>query len=135
MLGSSLPTRQMGQPCLDLAVILVLAFWPVGCTGSGAPATGRESAPAQTPAESQVTCVVGLFQIIWNGEPRYFLTDDQGQRARLLIGDDVMRSVGGVLDFNLKRVEAIGEPADTFPDALRVISIKLDNEVRQPCVR
>lgn len=77
-------------------------------------------------------CVAGTVNIIWNGEPRYSLFDEEGQNRPLLIPEEVAREAGGPLRLNGKRVIVVGECVDDTPGAIRVRSIQLEEEA-QPC--
>jgi hypothetical protein len=76
---------------------------------------------------AQLLCVVSLsgwLHIIWNGEPRFMLVDDQGVGVRLLIDDALLRTLGGPGALNQKRVTVTGERVDGQPETIRVLSIE-----------
>ena len=125
--------RELIRRLASTSVAVVAVTCAVACTSSGV--SGDRAGPTlgQAAPVTQATCMTGLFHIIQNGEPRYFLADDQGRQTRLLLDDDTIRRVGGALRFNRKRVTVVGERMDAPPDAIRVVSIKLVEEDAQPC--
>jgi len=68
----------------------------------------------------------GWLHVIWNGEPRFMLVDDQGMATRLVLDGDLMRAFGGARGLNQKRVTLEGERVDDVAETVRVLSIKLD---------
>ena len=82
---------------------------------------------------AQLLCVVSLsgwLHIIWNGEPRFMLVDDQGVGVRLLIDDALLRTHGGPGALNQKRVTVTGERVGGQPETIRVLSIEPRAEIR-----
>ena len=114
-------------------VVFVAVTCAAACNSSGASRDRAAQTLGQAAPETQATCMSGWFHIIWNGEPRYFLADNQGRQTRLLLDDNTIRQVGGALRFNRKRVTVVGERMDAPPNAIGVVSIKLEEEEGQPC--
>jgi len=79
-----------------------------------------------------VLALTGWFHVIWNGEPRFMLIDDRGVATRLLIDPVLTRPLGGPRAINQKRVTITGEPAADQPQTLRVLTIELARENREP---
>lgn len=67
-----------------------------------------------TPVEGHPWSLSGWFNIIWGDGPRgetqtiYTLTDDSGEITPLFLDEKLSQSVGGVLQFNRKKVNVEG---------------------------
>ena len=85
-----------------------------------------QSIQLETPASEQVT-ITGIINIIWNGEPLYTITDDQGQQTTLLIDEEVAKTAGGPLEIDQKRVTIVGEVVSESPRTVRVLYIYFAN--------
>ena len=70
----------------------------------------------------------GRLHVIWNGEPRFILIDDQGVATRVVIDEVLTRALGGPRGLNQKRVTITGERVGEPPEAVRVQSIELGTE-------
>jgi hypothetical protein len=70
----------------------------------------------------------GWLHIIWNGEPRFILIDDQGAATRVVIDEVLTRAFGGPRKLNQKRVTITGERVGEPTEAVRVLSIELGEE-------
>src|SRR5687768_8803278 len=97
-----------------------------GCTHAAA--TGHAAPQTPGPALSNEPQLVmsGWFHVIWNGEPKYMLIDDQGRWTRLLLDGSSMRPSGGPLALNRKRVKVVGVPVTSPSAAIRVVDIGLE---------
>ena len=84
---------------------------------------GRLSASA----EHRVS-LSGWLHIIWNGEPRFILVDDQGLATRVVIDEALTRTFGGPRGLNQKRVTITGERVSEPLEAVRVLSIDVGTE-------
>ena len=87
-------------------------------------------APAAQPAparavDGESVQLDGVFHIIWNTRPRYFLTDDAGTTRELMLQEERTRDLGGPLALNGRRVRISGQPAAEQPELLRVDQIRL----------
>jgi hypothetical protein len=71
----------------------------------------------------QVT-ITGWFTTIWNEEPHYSISDEQGQTTQLLLDDEAAKPLGGPLELDRKRVTIVGEIKSISPKIVRVLSIK-----------
>lgn len=78
-------------------------------------------------AEQRVS-LSGWLHVIWNGEPRFMLIDDQGVAIRLVIDEALTGAFGGARALNGKRVTITGDRLGGLPEALRVVSIELETE-------
>lgn len=88
----------------------------------------REAASPAAPSPdraAQEGAVVGVFHIIWNTLPRYFVADDTGVTHELLLDEQKTRALGGPLALNGKRVRVTGAPDAARSELLRVDSIQL----------
>lgn len=103
--------------------LLAIALLAAACSPAA-----REAAPSPAPAAdraAQGESVVGLFHIIWNTLPRYFVADDAGVTRELLLDEQKTRALGGPLALNGKRVRVTGAADAARPELLRVDSIQL----------
>jgi hypothetical protein len=73
-------------------------------------------------SEQQVT-LFGWFHVIWNGEPKYMLIDDQGRWTRLVLDGT---PTANPLAFNRKRVKAVAVPLVSPAGAMRIVHIGLE---------
>jgi len=116
-------------PCRFVLLIAVIAA-SSGCSASNVPADTRS--PASGTAGQSVavrdTCVVGVITIIWNGEPRYYLTTDEGETYHLQIDEETARAAGGPVSLNRQAAIVIGEVVEGVADVVRVPGIRLKEE-------
>ena len=78
-----------------------------------------------------IVSLVGRLHIIWNGEPRFMLVDDQGLAIRLVIEEALTQPFGGPRALDQKRVRIMGERvAGAFAEVVRVVSIEREGEHR-----
>ena len=95
-----------------------------GAARAAATASGAIAPPI---AEEQV-CITGWFTTVWNGRPRYWITDDQGQRTEIVLDEELARPLGGPLAFDRRRVTVVGELLSDPPGVVRVSSIALADD-------
>jgi len=127
--------RSAGLSELGRAVLIGLAvqllFIAEGGLDSAAPATSGGASTSlcglTASAEHRVS-LSGWLHIIWNGEPRFILIDDQGVATRLVIDEALTRAFGGPRRLNQKRVTIKGERVGEPTEAVRVLSIELETE-------
>lgn len=79
-------------------------------------------APGSPAAES--VWLLGRFHVVWNGQPRVFLIDDQGVVTNLLVADAILRDAGGLTALNQRRVRVSGERTPDPRPTVRVGSIE-----------
>ncbi len=91
-----------------------------------APTLSEPTVAARMLPSPRLITITGWFVTVWNGEPHYSLTDDQGNVSQLLLDPDVSKSLGGPLAFDRKRVTIVARVASESPPTLRVISIKIE---------
>jgi hypothetical protein len=77
-----------------------------------------------------VVTLAGWLHVIWNGEPRVMLVDDQGSARPLIIADGLVQPLGGLRALNQRRVVITGEPESGPPEVVRVLTIQLQPESR-----
>ena len=88
----------------------------------------RASSSLLLVAIEQRLSLSGRFHVIWNGEPRYVLIDDQGQWIELLLDEAAVKPLGGPLSFNRQRVKIEGEKVDAPSGRVRVLSISIERK-------
>jgi hypothetical protein len=76
-------------------------------------------------SEQQVT-LFGWFHVIWNGEPKYMLIDDQGRWTRLVLDGPSGKPMTNPLALNRKRVKAVAVPLASPAGAMRIVHIALE---------
>lgn len=101
-----------------------IAYFMLGLAILGSACTGVSSSPAQEMDRS--VSLSGWCHTVWNAEPQYLLMDDQGRSVRLLMNVDLLRSVGGPLWLNRKRVTVVGERLPGSLQTIRVMSIQAE---------
>lgn len=92
--------------------------------------SGEVSTPGfalTTSAEHRVH-LSGWLHIIWNGEPRFVLIDDQGTATHVVIDETVAKTFGGPRKLNQKRVIITGERMDEPIETIRVLSIEMGKD-------
>jgi len=78
---------------------------------------------SQEPTPKKVT-ITGWFTTIWNSEPHYSITDDQGQTTKLLLDDETAKPLGGPLELDRKQVTIVGELISDSPMIVKVLSVQ-----------
>ena len=118
---------RVGRPVL-IGLVMQLLFIAEGGLDSAAPATSGGASTSLSgltaSAEHQVS-LSGWLHIIWNGEPRFILIDEQGVVTRVVIDEALTKNFGGPRGLNQKRVTITGERVGAPPRAVRVLSIEL----------
>ena len=115
-------------------MIALFTFCLFGCTTSrtsssaASETSGQRDELGEAGEDCREVCVAGTVNIIWNGEPRYSLFDDEGRQRPLLIAEETAREAGGPLRLNGKRVIVVGDCADDPPGSIRVRSIQLEED-------
>ncbi len=96
-----------------------------GCS-STPPAGGEATADAES-----AECLLGRLDIVWNHEPRFFVTTDEPLEAEVLIGEALLREAGGPLGVNGKRVRVLGRWVTEDRRVLRAdrVDVSPGNEV------
>lgn len=120
-----------------LALIFLICFGLVGCNQlnpfiNKIP-TSEIVTPSLAPSElvtasaesSNIVALTGWFTTIWNDEPLYSITDDQGQIIQLLLEDEIAKPFGGPLELDRRRITIVGEVVSDSPRVVRVLSVEL----------
>ncbi len=76
---------------------------------------------------ARLVTITGWFVTVWNDEPHYALTDEQGQKVKLLLDDTVAKPLGGPLELDRKRVTIVGEVVSESPLVVRVLDVQFVN--------
>ena len=73
--------------------------------------------------------VSGRLHVIWNGEPRFMLIDNDGVAIRLVIDEALTKPLGGIRALDGRRVRITGERlAGAPPETVLVVSIEREGE-------
>jgi hypothetical protein len=92
------------------------------------PPTGLTSEPsdeADTPTPSSETITLqGWLSIVWNDEPHFFLTQDDGQTVEVLLDEQLTQPLGGPLELDRSRVVVLAVVYPEFPDVFQALSIE-----------
>jgi hypothetical protein len=128
-------------------LVLLLLLLLVGCRQTGLPEAKTQPAivpsplampsntslPPMAPTVAAITpthplqvTITGWFTTIWNGEPHYTITDDQGNAAQVILDEDVARPLGGPLKLDRQRISIVGEIISDSPMIIRAVSIKME---------
>lgn len=70
--------------------------------------------------------ITGWLTTVWNGEPRYSITDDQGKTTTLLLDEELAKPLGGPLALDRKRVILSGKMVNEAQGVVRVLTIRFD---------
>lgn len=112
---------------LGIVGLLVGLAWLVcGCAGTSAHASelGTNASGQSSSADPDaITTLRGWFNIVWNGEAHFFLTDDLGRTWELNIDEAELIPLGGPLALDRKRVEIEGMVLSDSLGELRVASM------------
>ena len=82
-------------------------------------------ADAATPSPETRT-LQGWLSIVWNDEPHFFLTLDDGQTVEVLLDDQLIQPLGGPLALDRTRVIVLAVVAPDSPDVFEALSIELE---------
>ena len=120
---------------LGIAVLIGLVAQLLFIAGCGLDATAPATSGGASTSLSELTAsaehrvyLSGWLHIIWNGEPRFILIDDQGAATRVVIDEALTRAFGGPRKLNQKRVTITGERMGEPTEAVQVLSIELGEE-------
>lgn len=98
-------------------------------TDTAATATALANPPNIYPTTgADLITISGRFITIFNEEPHFSITDDQGQTTELLIDEEVARASGGTMAFNRQRVTVVGEVLSDPAGVIQVLSIRLESD-------
>lgn len=135
LVGATLLPACLGAASAEQAAIPTTSRARPATTQPGAeetpapPTTTPTAAPASpTPAPGQLRSLSGWFTIVWNDQPHYSITDDQGEIIQLQLDEELMRPLGGPLALDRRRVTIIGELLSVTPKILQVRSIELEGQ-------
>jgi hypothetical protein len=82
------------------------------------------------PVQPTVT-VTGWFTTVWNGEPHYTLTDNQGKIYELTINEEEVIKLGGPLELDRKQVTVKGEYLSKQANSILVTSLQIIYDGRE----
>lgn len=106
-------------------ILFCLIFLLSGCTAQKQNVESTATVAVSTQSPNIVT-ITGWFTTVWNGEPHYSITDDQGQTTRILLDVELAKPFGGPLELDRKRVTVTGEFVNDPQGALRILSINIE---------
>ena len=120
---------------LLLSSIIILSTLIINACGtSGGAETGENpttpaspSLPTENLDESPTgdTTITGWFTIIYNGEGHYTISEENGQKTRLIIAESILQDAGGTLKFDRQKVIVTGRLLSESPREFQVQSIQL----------
>ena len=85
----------------------------------------NEKADAPTPSSETFT-LQGWLSIVWNDEPHFFLTLDDGQTVEVLLNEQLTQPLGGPLALDRTRVVVMTVVNPEFPDVFQALSIAIE---------
>jgi hypothetical protein len=124
-----------------VALVLVIAALPACVAGpdtnpqqQSAPSdlqptaqTSELNAEADAPTPSPETLTLqGWLSIVWNDEPHFFLTQDDGQTVEVLLDEQLTQPLGGPLALDRTRVIVLAVAAPEAPDVFEALSIEIE---------
>ena len=88
--------------------------------------TATQSLPAPT-SESTVT-LRGWLSIVWNDQPHFFITDDNGETVEVLLDEVLTRPLGGPLSLDRSRVVVLAVVTQGSPGLFQALWIEREAE-------
>lgn len=89
--------------------------------------TSEPNAEADAPTPSPETLTLqGWLSIVWNDEPHFFLTQDDGQTVEVLIDEQLTQPLGGPPALDRTRVIVLAVAAPEAPDVFEALSIEIE---------
>jgi hypothetical protein len=121
-------------PILATLVVGTVAFG--GCGGGPSPtpqlqptAAEIQSTPSASdpdPEDEATVTLTGWLSIVWNDEPHFFLTQDDGQTVEVLLDERLTQSFGGPLALDRSRVVVLAMVNPEFPNVFQALSIEIE---------
>jgi hypothetical protein len=84
-----------------------------------------EEAYSPTPS-SEILKLQGWLSIVWNDEPHFFLTLDDGRTVEVLLDEQLTQPLGGPLALDRSRVIVLAVVSPDAPGVLQAISIEME---------
>ena len=112
-------------PTITTLVVGAAALW--GCASPAAPVPIQSPSATQTAIDSPVT-LRGWLSIVWNDEPHFFLTLDDGQVVEILFEEALFQPLGGPLALDRTRVAIQAELMPNSSDLYQAVSVDLEGE-------
>jgi hypothetical protein len=78
------------------------------------------------PEDEAAVTLTGWLSIVWNDQPHFFLTQDNGQTVEVLIDEQLMTPLGGPLTLDRSRVIVQAVVSPDAPGVLQAISIEME---------
>ena len=120
---------------LLLSSIIILSTLIINACGTSGGAESGENpttpAPPSLPTENLDesptgdTTITGWFTIVYNGEGHYTISEENGQKTRLIIAESILQDAGGTLKFDRQKVIVTGRLLSESPREFQVQSIQL----------
>jgi hypothetical protein len=120
-------------PILATLVVGTVAFG--GCGGpipalqlqpTAAEIQSTSSAPDPDPEDEATVTLTGWLSIVWNDEPHYFLTQDDGRTVEVLLDEQLTQPLGGPLALDRSRVVVVAVVKPEFSDVFQALSIEIE---------
>jgi len=119
-----------------LATLVVGSVAIGACAGSPSLAPQPQPTAAKTeltplnsdpdPEDEAAVTLTGWLSIVWNDQPHFFLTQDNGQTVEVLIDEQLMAPLGGPLTLDRSRVIVQAVVSPDAPGVLQAISIEME---------
>ena len=84
------------------------------------------SAPDPDPEDEATVTLTGWLSIVWNDEPHFFLTQDDGQTVEVLLDEQLTQPLGGPLALDRSRVVVLAVVYPESPDVFQALSIEIE---------
>ena len=84
------------------------------------------SASDPDPEDEATVTLTGWLSIVWNDEPHFFLTQDDGQTVEVLLDERLTQSFGGPLALDRSRVVVLAMVNPEFLNVFQALSIEIE---------
>jgi hypothetical protein len=84
-----------------------------------------EEAESHTTSSETLT-LQGWLSIVWNDEPHFFLTRDDGRTVEVLLDEQLTQPLGGPLALDRTRVVILAVVNPESPDVFQALSIEIE---------
>ena len=118
--------RLVQAPTTMTLVVGAAALW--GCAAPSVSVPTQSPFPTQASIESPVT-LRGWLSIVWNDEPHFFLTQDNGQAVEVLFDPALFQPLGGPLALDRTRVVIQAKLLPDSSDLYQAVSLELEGEL------
>ena len=121
VVGTAATCACVGVPATDPQLQPTAAELPPAALTS----SPNDVADSPNPSSGTLT-LQGWLSIVWNDEPHFFLTQDDGQTVEVLLDERLTQSFGGPLALDRSRVVVLAMVNPEFPNVFQALSIEIE---------